>query len=40
MDILVKIFDYKMDVDKSADGEKTDFVNDFVKQVCSQTVRE
>lgn len=40
MDTVVKLFDYKSDIEKGSDGEKTDFHHDFVKQVCSQTVKE
>jgi hypothetical protein len=40
MDTVVKMFDYKSDIEKGSDGEKTDFHHDFVKQVCSQTVKE
>ena len=40
MDTMVKIFDYKTGVDRGSDGEKTDFHYDFVRQMCSQTVKE
>jgi hypothetical protein len=40
MDTMVKIFDYKMSVDKGSEGEKTDFQHDFVRQMCSQTLKE
>jgi hypothetical protein len=40
MDTMVKIFDYKMAVDKGSDGEKTEFHHDFVRQMCSQTMKE
>jgi DNA-binding transcriptional MerR regulator len=40
MDTVVRLFDYKSDIEKGSDGEKTDFHHDFVKQVCSQTVKE
>ena len=40
MDTMVKIFDYKMAVDRGSDGEKTEFHNDFVRQMCSQTMKE
>jgi len=40
MDTVVKLFDYKSDIEKGSDGEKTDFHYDFVKQVCSQTIKE
>jgi hypothetical protein len=40
MDTMVKIFDYKMAVDRGSDGEKTEFHHDFVKQMCSQTMKE
>jgi hypothetical protein len=39
MDTMVKIFDYKMSVDKGSDGEKTEFHHDFVTQMCSQTLK-
>lgn len=37
---IVKIFDYKSGVDRGSDGEKTEFHHDFVKQVCSQTIKD
>lgn len=40
VDTIVKIFDYKSGVERSSDGEKSDFHHDFVKQVCSKTIRE
>ena len=40
MDTMVKIFDYKTGVDRGSDGEKTDFHYDFVRQMCSQTIKE
>jgi hypothetical protein len=40
MDTVVTLFDYKSDIEKGSDGEKTEFHHDFVKQVCSQTVKE
>jgi hypothetical protein len=40
MDTVVKLFDYKEAVNRASDGEKTDFHHDFVRQVCSQTIKE
>ena len=40
MDTMVKIFDYKMSVDKGSEGEKSDFHHDFVRQICSKTIKE
>jgi hypothetical protein len=40
MDTMVKIFDYKMAVDRGSEGEKTEFHHDFVRQMCSQTIKE
>ena len=40
MDTMVKIFDYKMSVDKGSEGEKSDFHHDFVRQICSHTIKE
>ena len=41
MDTVVKLFDYKAAVEKGSDGgEKTDFHHDFVRQMCSQTIKE
>jgi hypothetical protein len=40
MDTMVKIFDYKMSVDKGSEGEKSEFHHDFVRQICSQTIKE
>lgn len=40
MDTVLKLFDYKEAVNRASDGEKTDFHHDFVRQVCSQTIKE
>lgn len=41
MDTVVKLFDYKAAVERGSDGgEKTEFHHDFVKQMCSQTIKE
>lgn len=40
MDTVVKLFDYKAAIERGSDGEKTDFHHDFVRQVCSQTIKE
>lgn len=40
MDTVVKLFDYKSDIEKCSYGEKTEFHHDFVKQVCSQSIKE
>ena len=40
VDTIVKIFDYKASVDNGSDGTKTEFQYDFVKYMCSQTIRE
>jgi hypothetical protein len=41
MDTVVKLFDYKADVERGSEGgEKTDFHHDFVRQMCSQTIKE
>ena len=40
MDTVVKIFEYKEAVNRACDGEKTDFHHDFVKRMCSQTIKE
>lgn len=40
MDTVVKLFDYKSDIEKGSYGEKTEFHHDFVKQVCSQSIKE
>jgi hypothetical protein len=40
MDTVVKMFDYKSDIEKGSYGEKTDFHHDFVRQVCSKTIKE
>jgi hypothetical protein len=40
MDTMVNIFDYKTAVDRCSDGEKTEFHHDFVRQICSKTVKE
>lgn len=40
MDTVVKLFDYKAAIERGSVGEKTDFHHDFVRQVCSQTIKE
>ena len=41
MDTVIKLFDYKSAVEKGSEGgEKTDFHHDFVRQMCSQTIKE
>lgn len=40
MDTVVKLFDYKAAVEKGSDGEKSEFHHDFVRQMCSQTIKE
>jgi hypothetical protein len=40
MDTVVKLFDYKSAVERGSEGEKTDFHHDFVRQMCSQTLKE
>jgi len=41
MDTVVKLFDYKSAVENGSDGgDKTDFHHDFVRKMCSQTVKE
>jgi len=40
MDTVVKLFDYKAAIERGSAGEKTDFHHDFVRQVCSQTIKE
>ena len=41
MDTVVKLFDYKAAVEKGSDGgDKTEFHHDFVRQMCSQTIKE
>jgi len=40
MDTVVKIFEYKEAVNRGCDGEKTDFHHDFVKRMCSQTLKD
>ena len=40
MDTIVEILDYKMAVDKGSEGERSDLHHDFVKQMCSQTLRD
>jgi hypothetical protein len=40
LDTIVKIFDYKTGVERSSDGEKSEFHHDFVRQVCSRTIKE
>lgn len=40
MDTVAKLFEYKESVNRGSNGEKTDFHHDFVRQVCSQTLKE
>lgn len=40
LDTVVKLMGYKADVDNCSCGEKTEFHHDFVKQVCSKTIKE
>ena len=40
MDTVVKLFDYKAAVEKGSDGEKGNFHHDFVRQMCSQTLKD
>ena len=40
VDTIVKIFDYKSAVDGGSTGNKTEFHHDFVKQMCSKTIKE
>jgi hypothetical protein len=40
MDTVVKMFDYKLAVDKGSDGETTEFQLEFVKQICSKSLKE
>jgi len=39
IDTIVKIFDYKSAVENGSVGNKTDFHHDFVKQMCSKTIK-
>lgn len=40
VDTIVKIFDYKSAVDNGSSGTKTEFHHDFVKQMCSKTIKD
>ena len=40
MDTMVKIFDYKIAVDRGSEGEKTEFHHDFVRKMCSKTIKD
>jgi len=40
MDTVVKLLEYKSDVENSADGSKPDFYHDFVRSVCGKTIME
>lgn len=40
MGVLVDIYGYKMDVRSSSEGSKPDFLHDFIKHVCSQTIKD
>ena len=37
---LIEILDIKSSVDNGADGSKTEFYHDFVKNICSKTIFE
>jgi hypothetical protein len=40
LDTIVKILEYKSAVDSSSDGTKTEFHHDFIKQMCSKTIKD
>ena len=40
MGALVNIYGYKMNVNESSEGNKPDFLHDFIKHVCSQTIKD
>jgi len=40
MDTIVKLFEYKDAINRGCDGEKTEFQHNFVKRMCSKTVKE
>ena len=40
VDTIVKLFDYKTCVERGSDGETTEFHHDFVKHVCSKSIKE
>lgn len=40
MDTVVKLLEYKSNVDNSADGSKPEFLHDFVRSVCGKTIPE
>ena len=40
MNTVVKLFDYKAAIEQGSDGEKSKFHHDFVRHMCSQTIKE
>jgi len=40
LDDLIEILDIKSGVDNCADGSKTEFYHDFVKNICGKTIIE
>lgn len=40
MDLIAEMLDYKIAVDRGSDGEKTELHHDFVRKVCSKTIKE
>jgi hypothetical protein len=40
METVVKLLEYKSDVDNSAEGSKPEFLYDFVRSVCGKTIPE
>jgi len=40
MDMVVKLLEYKSDVDNSAESMRTEFLHDFVRSVCGKTIVE
>jgi len=40
LDTIVNLLDYKINVENGADGSKTDFYHDFVRNICNKTIIE
>ena len=40
IDIIIRLFDYKEAVNNVSEGKKTDFHHNFVREVCSQILKD
>ena len=40
MDTIIQLMDYKFKVDRGSEGEKHEFHHEFVRELCSKTIKE